>query len=300
MRKHQSPLITVFGEVLFDVFPKQSVLGGAPFNVAWHLQAFGLHPRFISRVGPDEQGTRIQHAMAEWDMNTTHLQIDDSHPTGEVRVDVMVENHSFHIVDNQAYDFIEAPATAELDGTKGGQILYHGSLALRHERVRDALKTLKIRLDHPLIFTDINLRDPWWQPEWILPLPDDADWVKLNEDELRELHGPTNGPLEDQIRDIIGTHNLEGLIVTRAGKGALAMTTSGETAAVTPRGGEVIIDTVGAGDAFSAVFLAGLALQWPLDTAMTRAQEFARSLCGHRGATVSDIGFYSYFLNQWS
>ncbi len=81
------PRITVFGEVLFDCFPGgEQVLGGAPFNVAWHLQAFGQRPRFVSRVGEDEAGRRIRRAMSDWGMDTDDLQRDPRHATGQVQI----------------------------------------------------------------------------------------------------------------------------------------------------------------------------------------------------------------------
>jgi len=97
----------VFGEVLYDSFPDGSVvLGGAPFNVAWHLRGFGLNPLFISRVGDDELGERIIAAMSEWGMDTRGVQRDPGHPTGRVVVSIRNNEPSFEIVPEQAYDFI--------------------------------------------------------------------------------------------------------------------------------------------------------------------------------------------------
>ena len=130
MEKEKDSSIIVFGEVLFDRFPDgASVLGGAPFNVAWNLHAFGLAPLFISRVGDDSLGQTVRSTMKEWGMNTSFLQLDHAHPTGTV--DVSIENNepSFDIVNDRAYDFIDYKSIGQLpeDG-----ILYHGSLALRN------------------------------------------------------------------------------------------------------------------------------------------------------------------------
>ena len=78
----------IFGEVLFDHFPDgTAVLGGAPFNVAWHLHAFGLRPLMISRIGNDELGGRVQEAMQKWGMDCSGMQIRHcTHPTGTVQV----------------------------------------------------------------------------------------------------------------------------------------------------------------------------------------------------------------------
>ncbi|RLJ20866.1 hypothetical protein DJ031_04880 [bacterium endosymbiont of Escarpia laminata] len=81
--------LCVFGEVLFDHLPDGArVLGGAPFNVAWHLQAFGQSPCFISRVGRDAEGAKVKTAMTAWGMRIDTLQTDDHLPTGQVSVSI--------------------------------------------------------------------------------------------------------------------------------------------------------------------------------------------------------------------
>ena len=100
------PLIV--GEVLFDVMPGGTrVLGGAPFNVAWHLEAFGLRPLLITRVGVDESGDEVLAAMASWGMDTSAVQRDDAHPTGRVQVELEGGEPTFQILPNQAYDHLD-------------------------------------------------------------------------------------------------------------------------------------------------------------------------------------------------
>lgn len=119
--------IYVFGEVLFDCFPDGArVLGGAPFNVAWHLQAFGDRPQFISRIGGDESGREIARAMASWGMDCAGLQYDPDYPTGRVEVSITATEPSYEIVADSAYDFITA---AELRGPFPAGILYHAASA---------------------------------------------------------------------------------------------------------------------------------------------------------------------------
>jgi fructokinase len=72
----------VLGEALFDCFAEGSqVLRGAPFNVAWHLQAFGEAPLLVSRVGNDEPGRRIIATMDRLGMSADGLQTDTAHRT---------------------------------------------------------------------------------------------------------------------------------------------------------------------------------------------------------------------------
>lgn len=131
-----------FGEILFDVFPDgREVLGGAPFNVAWHLQGFGLAPLLISRVGADAAGERIRAAMAAWGMRLDGLQTDAVHPTGRVTVSLRDGEPSFEIVPDSAWDFIAADELPDLIPA----LVYHGSLAVRHPVSAAALEALLAR-----------------------------------------------------------------------------------------------------------------------------------------------------------
>ena len=285
----------IFGEVLFDHFPDGScVLGGAPFNVAWHLQAFGQQPCFISRVGLDAMGDAVQTAMQDWHMDLSGLQRDKQHPTGTVQVSIEQGEPSYAIVPEQAYDFIDANELV-LKNTDG--LLYHGSLALRHEVSRQALTALK-QQHRGKLFMDVNLREPWWNKADIQALVDDADWVKLNHHELQALQ-PESTDLDAAMSLFLATHKLEGLIVTRGERGALAINADGQSALVTPMQTVEIVDTVGAGDAFASVLMLGIHLGWPLQLTLERAQIFASAMVGRRGATVQDIQFYQPFVQSW-
>ncbi|MDO9423073.1 MAG: PfkB family carbohydrate kinase [Methylobacter sp.] len=287
--------ILIFGEVLFDHFPDGScVLGGAPFNVAWHLQAFGQQPCFISRVGLDAMGDAVLTAMQEWQMDVSGLQRDRLHPTGTVQVSIEQGEPSYAIVPEQAYDFI---AASELPMNGADGLLYHGSLALRHEVSRRALAALK-QQHRGKLFMDVNLREPWWNKTDIVALVDDADWAKLNHHELQALQ-PEPAGLDVAMSLFLTAHKLEGLIVTLGERGALAINAPGESGLVTPTQTVEIVDTVGAGDAFASVLMLGINLGWPLQLTLERAQAFASALVGRRGATIQDIRFYRPFVQSW-
>lgn len=292
---NNNSVIHVFGEVLFDHFPDgSSVLGGAPFNVAWHLQAFGLAPYFISRIGDDTAGLEITALMDNWGIRRAALQTDREHPTGSVRV--LIENGEPHydIVADSAYDFIDGDLLAR-QNTQG--ILYHGSLALRNPVSRAALQAVKAR-HQGKIFIDVNLRPPWSTPETLKMLLLEATWVKLNEAELAEL-GSGNSDLEIAMQQFCEQFDLETLIVTRGEKGAVAYDKQQKFLTVQPTAPTAVVDTVGAGDAFAALLLLGLSKQWPLELTLERAQAFACALVGRRGATVADRAFYRVFSEQW-
>jgi fructokinase len=283
----------IFGEVLFDRFPDGSVvLGGAPFNVAWHLQALGQSPLFISRIGNDSLGRSISEAMRAWNMNTAGLQLDTEHPTGSVEVRIEQGEPRYEMLAGSAYDYISAPETLP-----SASLIYHGTLALRNRCSAEALETLKRGFDGTL-FLDVNLRPPWWQAQQLTQLLRDAHWVKLNEHELQAL-APDEQPLEDKARLFLQQYAIELLIVTRGAQGALAFGADGRQAEVHPPNSTTVVDTVGAGDAFTSVTIAGLLQGWPLQQILERAQHFASAVVGVRGATIQDREFYKPFLQRW-
>lgn len=289
-----SKSIAVFGEVLFDCFEDGSrILGGAPFNVAWHLQAFGAAPILISRAGRDEAGDEIRGSMGDWGMSQDNLQVDAHNQTGVVAVTLKDGEPSYAILPEQAYDFIDGQSLVVSDY----DLLYHGSLALRHPTSMQAFRQLRER-HHGLVFLDVNLRAPWWQPEMIASVLMTADWVKLNADELAQLQAKV-GSLQQAMQAFIEHYRLQGLLVTLGEQGAVCQLANGEVYEVKPETNSAVVDCVGAGDAFSAVMLLGLARNWPLPTMMQRAQAFASALVGQRGATVRDRAFYQRFVESW-
>jgi len=286
----------LFGEVLFDHFPTgEAVLGGAPFNVAWHLNAFGARPLLISRVGNDALGRRIRDTMQSWDMDTSGLQLDSAHPTGTVEVTIHDNEPHYDIVEQRAWDFIDADS---LPAPDGAALLYQGSLALRHTVSRQALDRLHTLLGAP-VFVDINLRPPWWDAEQVNHQLEGARWVKLNADELEILAPPGQTP-EDRAAALRQACRLELLITTLGAAGALVYDSDGHCIQVDPPRIERLVDTVGAGDAFAAVMILGLLHAWDAATMLQRAQAFASAVVGIRGATPEQRDFYTHFMQQWN
>ena len=289
--------VYIFGEVLFDHFPDgRRVLGGAPFNVAWHLQAFGLAPRFISRVGSDAEGDEVRAAMRDWGMDQAGLQLDDERATGRVSIHFEDGEPVYDIVDNCAYDAIDGVAAAASADDDCG-LLYHGSLALRNATSRAALAELR-RASPNSVFVDVNLRPPWWQRESVIELLSGANWVKLNRDELSQL-GPAAPSPREQAEAMLRNHGLDGLIVTLGAEGAELLTADGLYLRASPQRGTEVVDTVGAGDALASVMILGLRNDWPLELTLERAQAFASAVVGQRGATIAEPAFYRAFDEQW-
>ncbi|MEA3413335.1 MAG: carbohydrate kinase [Pseudomonadota bacterium] len=295
MKQESAGRPLVFGEVLFDRFPDgSSVLGGAPFNVAWHLQAFGRSPVFVSRVGDDAPGRRILEAMERWDMTTRFVQRDADHPTGVVDVIMEEGGHRFDIVADSAWDHI---APHDIDRLPEAGMLYHGSLARRCTVSRGTLADLRRHTRLP-VFVDVNLRDPWWDVDSALDVLTGCRWVKLSDEELRTL-APGKTGIESGAATLQELCNIDTLFVTLGSEGAFVRRERGETFRVSPGTEVTVVDTVGAGDAFSSVLLLGLGLGWQMQTLLDRAQAFASAIVGIRGATVDDRAFYRPLVDAW-
>jgi fructokinase len=285
----------IFGEVLYDCFPGgEAVLGGAPFNVAWHLQGFGLSPLFISRVGDDPLGHRVRDRMHKHGMDTSGLQLDSSHPTGKVTITLSGNSHSFEIIPDQAYDYIGSDALPPLPESA---LFYHGSLAARSPVSAQTLALL--RANYPARrLIDVNLRSPWWQQQQALDLVDGAWLAKLNDEELMQLV-PDAEDDASRMQQLIGNAGLQLLLITHGAAGAELLTASGDSYRVVPDSVTGVVDTVGAGDALTGIFILGVLQGWPYRQTLERAQAFASAIVGRRGATVEEPEFYQQFIDAW-
>lgn len=301
-RRNGKKVVALFGEVLADIFPDQSVLGGAPFNVARHLQAFELHPVMISRTGNDALREDLLREMLRLGMDASGIQCDPVFPTGQVQVHVENGSHRFEILPNQAYDHIHAGMTHMMTMSLKPELVYFGTLAQREMESRLALDQF-IADSHCLKFLDINLRSPWYDKHTIRRSLQRADIVKMNEDELdivAHFFRIEGGTPEAKARTLLKQFALEKLLITCGEQGAWLVDSTEEiigTGAVGTEGR--LVDTVGAGDAFAAIFIIGLLCGWPAALTLQRANRFAAALCSIRGGAPEDHGFYAPFKQEW-
>jgi fructokinase len=285
----------MFGEVLFDMFPDGSVvLGGAPFNVAWHLQAFGLEPLLISRVGTDALGRRVCNSMLEWGMDRAGLQIDSAHPTGTVTISINDGEPEFDIVPDRAYDYIDRYS---LPPYWTSRPLYYGTMAMRNPVSKETLWELK-NSSEGFSFMDVNLRPPWWSLDEVMQAMRGASCIKLNQDELNKIvqEGAT---VESKVEWLLANISPQSVLVTQGKEGAMIFQSDGTHSSVAPHSALTLVDTVGAGDAFSSIILMGQIKGWPIGITLERAQSFASAIVGVRGAVVNEREFYHKFLQQW-
>jgi fructokinase len=243
-------------------------------------------------------------------MSAAGLQVDPIEETGRVLVERGPRGHRFTILPHQAYDYIDAAAaSAVLGGVQPGMV-YFGMLAQRNTQSRAALTAVLAASDAPR-FLDLNLRDGQYDEKGVTRSLEAADIVKVNEEELQVLFGwyfqmaPEDPALTaDEVRAscqaLLRRFALRALIVTLGHRGSVYFGDDGsvQTQHDTPAP-PFVIDTVGAGDAFSAIFLLGTARGWPLDVTLARANEFAGAICAVPGAVPKDMGFYDKWMTRW-
>jgi fructokinase len=303
----------VFGEALVDEFPTGQVVGGAPFNVARHLAAFMAPPLMITRIGDDRNGLAVRAEFERFVMVDTGLQVDPIEETGRVVVERDAQGHHFTILPRQAYDFIDPHAAVASLAALGGQdagTIYFGTLAQREERSRQALAAL-LDATSARRFLDLNLRPGQADEAVVTRSLLAADIVKVNEEELQALFqwyfqiGPDEPPLATEevhaaCRALIDRFALDALIVTLGHRGSVYFGADGSLVASRDNPAPpFVIDTVGAGDAFAAIFLLGRLRGWPLELTLSRANEFAGAICAVTGAVPSDINFYDKWAARW-
>ncbi|MGJ7916496.1 PfkB family carbohydrate kinase [Massilia sp. LXY-6] len=301
----------VFGEALVDEFPTEQVVGGAPFNVARHLAAFMAPALMITRVGKDRNGQAVRGEFERFAMSDAGLQLDPMEETGRVVVERSGQGHRFQILPRQAYDFINAgAATAGLANVDAG-LVYFGTLAQREQGSSQALGAVLDALPNAKRYLDLNLRPGQYTEATVTRSLTAADIVKVNEEELQALFqwyfqvGPNDAPLSTEqvhaaCRALMDRFALETLIVTLGHRGSVVFLPDGSLVAHRDNPAPpFVIDTVGAGDAFSAIFLLGRARGWPLALTLARANEFAGAVCAVAGAVPRDLNFYDKWVARW-
>ncbi|PQA97132.1 carbohydrate kinase [Chryseobacterium shigense] len=244
-----------FGEVLWDIFPgEKSRIGGAPFNVAYHLFKMGLEVEVISSVGDDELGHALLHKIKNWNISTDNIQVTKEHPTSTV-IATVDENNDAHydIVENVAWDFIETtPENKKVLGT--ADALVFGTLAARNDKSKNTLFQM-LEISSYNVF-DINLREPYYDIRIINELLHKTQLAKFNKAELRMVLDFLNKDYKDEkdsirfLQDKFGIHEI---IVSKGSKGALYA--HEDQFYLYPTIPVEVKDTVGSGDSFLAGFL---------------------------------------------
>lgn len=295
--------VMVIGEALFDVFPEEKRLGGAAFNYAFHLNGLGIRVHFISRVGDDAAGKDILDFARRFDFPIEGIQIDSEHATGEVMVKIDEKgNPDFDIVRDRAYDFIETNDYTDSLAKAGIRIMYLGTLIQRNPVSREAIKNILADLQSDsLVMSDLNLRAPFYNREIVEYTLQNCDILKINQDEMEEvrllLHFQGSGA--GLVTFLQEDYEIGSICITKGDKGSEFYETGNFESFASPVAKvKSLKDTVGAGDAFSAMLTAGLMAGWHKQNILKKASEFAAGICEIPGALPRNKEFYQPFKVQ--
>lgn len=274
--------IVGIGEILWDLLPTGKALGGAPANFAYHASRLGAEGWAVSAVGRDALGDEILGIVSDKKLNALIERTDQ--PTGTVGVTLDAAGiPSYEIREHVAWDYI--PFTDEMEAlARRADAVCFGSLVQRMDSRESVLRFLRAMSPSALRVFDINLRQHYWSKEVIETSLILSDILKINDEEIRKVADlfDLGGDDTAVCRRLIADYGLDLVILTRGADGS-EVVTAGD---VIPQGvGKVdVVDTVGAGDAFTAAFVVAYLNGGSLAEAQEQASRTAAYVCSHKGA----------------
>lgn len=279
-------LVIGMGEVLWDVLPEGKKLGGAPCNFAYHVRQFGLDSCAVSAIGDDTLGKEI---IANLDEKGVRYNIETvPYPTGTVQVELDPNGvPQYEIKENVAWDNIPFTSTLE-QLAKQTKAVCFGSLAQRNVISRNTINSFLDamgKIDDTLVVFDVNLRQNFYTKETLCNSMRRCNVLKINDEELvlvSRLFGYPGIDLQDKCWILLGKYNLKMLILTCGINGSYVFTPGNVSFMETPK--VEVADTVGAGDSFTAAFIASILKGKSVEEAHKKAVEVSAYVCTQNGA----------------
>ena len=275
-------VIVGIGEILWDMLPSGKALGGAPANFAYHAARLGEEGWAVSAVGDDALGQEIRDIVADKKLNNIIAMSDK--PTGTVEVELNEKGvPTYNIMEDVAWDNI--PFTTEMEALAArADAVCFGSLVQRMNSRQTVLRFLRALRPDALKVFDINLRQQYYTQEVIEESLRLADILKINDEEIgivSKMFSLGEDPIA-ACRELIALYGLDLVILTKGPEGSEVITAN----QVIPQGTDVveIVDTVGAGDSFTAAFVVSYLRGDTLSQAQRLASETASYVCSRKGA----------------
>lgn len=279
-------IVVGMGEALWDVLPEGKKIGGAPANFAYHVSQFGLPSCVVSAIGDDALGKEIIENFTSKGLDQLIEEVP--YPTGTVQVEIdQTGIPLYDIKENVAWDNI--PYTEHLDAlAKRTKAVCFGSLAQRNvvsrETINHFLDTMP-KDDDSLIVFDVNLRQGFYNKEILCKSMQNCNILKINDEELitvSRMFGYPGIDLQDKCWILLGKYNLKMLILTCGINGSYVFTPGNVSFQPTPK--VEVADTVGAGDSFTAAFIASILKGKSVTEAHTIAVKTSAYVCTQKGA----------------
>lgn len=279
-------MIVGMGEALWDVLPEGKKIGGAPANFAYNVSQFGLPSCVVSAVGDDPLGHEIIENFTEKELNLLIAEVP--YPTGVVNVEIDAAGvPQYDIKENVAWDNI--PYTEGLrDLARRTRAVCFGSLAQRNVVSRETINAFLDDMpkdDGTLVVFDVNLRQSFYTPEILCNSMKRCNILKINDEELvtvSRMFGYPGIDLQDKCWILLGKYNLKMLILTCGINGSYVFTPGNVSFQPTPK--VDVADTVGAGDSFTAAFIAGIIKGLSVTEAHSLAVRTSAYVCTCQGA----------------
>lgn len=281
----QAHIVVGLGEILWDVFPDGARFGGAPANVACHAAQLGANSYMASAVGQDELGTKALEALEEKRVNTDCV-IRSSYATGVVNVKLDAAGKAtYEFAEDTAWDHLEWSDEWQNLAAQSAAVCF-GSLGQRSELSRKTIQRfVNATPDECLRVFDINLRPPFYSDEILVESLEPANILKLNDEELpylAKLCGYSGTDVE-MMQALSEKFGLRLVALTRGDRGAVLC--RGHEVSESTGAPTKVVDTVGAGDSFTAALVMGLLDGRELDTINQEAGKIAAYVCSQPGAT---------------
>lgn len=279
-------IVVGMGEALWDVLPEGKKIGGAPANFAYHVSQFGLPSCVVSAVGSDALGKEIVDNFTSKGLNQLIAEVP--YPTGTVQVEIDPAGvPQYDIKENVAWDNI--PYTAHLESlAERTKAVCFGSLAQRNIVSRTTINRFLDAMPQngdSLVVFDVNLRQGFYDKEILCNSMERCNILKINDEELvavSRMFGYPGIDLQDKCWILLGKYNLKMLILTCGINGSYVFTPGNVSFQPTP---EVeVADTVGAGDSFTAAFIASILKGKSVAEAHVRAVRTSAYVCTKQGA----------------
>ena len=277
-------VIVGIGEILWDVFPHGKVMGGAPANFAYHVSQFGYEGYAVSAIGNDELGEEIISNLSE--KNLKYLIEKTPYATGTVQVTLSGNGiPEYEICENVAWDNI--PFTADLEALANEtRTVCFGSVAQRNSVSRPNISRFLDALpENSLKIFDINLRQNFYTLDIIEQSLKRCDILKINDDEIlivAKLYGWESKSELEVCSLLLCKGNMKMVVLTKGSEGSYVITNSETSFKPTPL--VDVADTVGAGDSFTAAFVASLLGGQSISTAHQLAVDVSAFVCTQHGA----------------
>lgn len=283
---YKKPVVVGIGELLWDMLPNSSYLGGAPANFAYHCGQLGCQSIVISRVGNDDLGNQALQSCLSIGLSTNYIQIDQNHPTGVVNVKLdKTGQPNYEIIANSAWDFIQWQGDLR-SLADSADIICFGTLAQRNKKSRETIQKFLSYANRKVIkIFDVNLRANFYNRDIIEFGLRTANVVKLNQDEFNtilDILNPYNNPVMS-AKEIVDTYSLDMLCITLGENGCRVITS--QVMFECPVEQVKIADTVGAGDAFTAALAFNILTGQPVNVAAKAANILGGFVASQKGAT---------------